>query len=792
MPNGSLHSHVNPSKNEEKGFRSTHCRKRPRSDDDVSEAGGKHPKKRPFRKSSCGIRGTSLSPRSELFNRSQGSASPGICVAVVENDYGQKYEKRPRHKTRVDKYELKVDKKAAEKTSHDRPREKSKRRRRKKTALSLNHDFRAPNIPQERLTLQPHIGPGIFHKGKASAPVERRGLPDLTFSEMNFLTKRRDVGDARHQRTQDVQPPKQKSNKDSAQEISNFFSRPEEYNKALQNPTLKVSGQREGLVKQSTSPNKSSPARHGVRKPLSMTSGNQARTGAFSTNSLDRAPLSKSWVPDSHIPTAQRYFPAKTGSSIRPKESSSRSSYYSWSATPFQKSIHHADLPGPSEVLQSVPRTSSYESRPRNPRKRDVSEVARRPSNQTSVSDRSLEHYTKHVLLGGDKQGLWDRRPRAVGSGGQYTLQDLKRLARLSELDDECRRSAVQFNQPRDAEDRGKTCIPLTKPDEREDALLACTGRPEGLEGSAVRSMASSPGKFTHPQKGDGFLNKATVVPAAPEPQLAQSGRQGARPADHQSLRDSLQLDNLRFTPDRVAWLLSTNAASLDAHGRKTVSENAELAVDSPQVPLWRTHDSVHRLGRYQQPAEPTIAVSYSEPSLTHQIHFPETIGPVEPVTKPRPFQLDQEDLYWVEHETLEENHDAAHKNTLWDGQDDFDRALLQEPCSKNTFDPSPNMLGNFDFERAEYLFADPGTTLPHVAEDLAFGDDGFEATGLDHNISNTVARPAHSEEDIAAGVFVADGLLRNRMLGPNLIPGKGHQEDEEQFTGFARPHVLY
>jgi len=66
-----------------------------------------------------------------------------------------------------------------------RPKRK-RHTRRKKTGIALNHDFKAPNVEQERLTLK-NTGLGIFNKGKASEPVTSRGLPDLTFSEMTFL-----------------------------------------------------------------------------------------------------------------------------------------------------------------------------------------------------------------------------------------------------------------------------------------------------------------------------------------------------------------------------------------------------------------------------------------------------------------------------------------------------------------------------------------------------------------------------------------------------------------------------
>jgi hypothetical protein len=75
-----------------------------------------------------------------------GEAATQLCpptheAAVVEK-LAEKYERRPRHKTRPDKYELKVHKTALEKTHIT-----LKCKRRKKAGLALNNDFKAPKCP---------------------------------------------------------------------------------------------------------------------------------------------------------------------------------------------------------------------------------------------------------------------------------------------------------------------------------------------------------------------------------------------------------------------------------------------------------------------------------------------------------------------------------------------------------------------------------------------------------------------------------------------------------------------
>ena len=70
------------------------------------------------------------------------------------DDRSFKYEKRPRRKTRDDKYNLKVDKrqKSARK-DHVRDHDGT-RKRRKKSGMALNDDFQAPNVSQVRLSVR--------------------------------------------------------------------------------------------------------------------------------------------------------------------------------------------------------------------------------------------------------------------------------------------------------------------------------------------------------------------------------------------------------------------------------------------------------------------------------------------------------------------------------------------------------------------------------------------------------------------------------------------------------------
>jgi hypothetical protein len=412
-----------------------------------------------------------------LILRDPGEAATQFCPpphprGCSRGKLAEKYERRPRHKTRPDKYELNVHMTALEKTHIT-----LKRKRRKKTGLALNNDSKAPNVQQDRLTLMPNTGPGIFHRGKASAPVERRGLPDLTFSGMKFLTKRRDIDDAQQPGAKDVQSPK-KSSRGTAQEISDFFSRPQVHDLASQHPRAKASSQHKILTKHSISPTKSYPAGPGARKPLSTLSINEIGARALPTNSLGIAARPEGCMPDHHVPTLRRYYPAESESSMKRNKPNHMASSNAWSVTPSSsRGSLPASLNGLSGAPQIVARELTYKLRPRSRTRKDLPEITRESSDQGSISDRSLEHYTKHVLLGKERQGIWDRILRGAGQDDHYTLQDFKHLARLSEVDDVNESPAIQCDQQRDGNDWGRILIPLTGVGTHQPAFFSTYGQ---------------------------------------------------------------------------------------------------------------------------------------------------------------------------------------------------------------------------------------------------------------------------------------------------------------------------
>ncbi|TGO76040.1 hypothetical protein BELL_0178g00120 [Botrytis elliptica] len=103
------------------------------------------------------------------------------------------FEKRARHKTREDRYDTKRKSNKAEavdkpiRTRRERRGDRTKAAR--KASKDLMSNFASNKIGKDRLTVRPSNGPGIFQNGRASSPPRRRGLPDLAFSEMEFLQR---------------------------------------------------------------------------------------------------------------------------------------------------------------------------------------------------------------------------------------------------------------------------------------------------------------------------------------------------------------------------------------------------------------------------------------------------------------------------------------------------------------------------------------------------------------------------------------------------------------------------
>ena len=91
-------------------------------------------------------------------NSSPPASKHSVMLLPPPEELSTSYRKRPRHKTRKDRYELKESSRHAEKTKHDtkknRKEKKPKRpKRREKSGAALMHGFTAQNVVHDRLTV---------------------------------------------------------------------------------------------------------------------------------------------------------------------------------------------------------------------------------------------------------------------------------------------------------------------------------------------------------------------------------------------------------------------------------------------------------------------------------------------------------------------------------------------------------------------------------------------------------------------------------------------------------------
>lgn len=93
-------------------------------------------------------------------NASQSSPSSPHTSAIKPispQKLNKDYERRPRNRTRENRYELKQGeeaKKRKKKKDEGAPKKERKRRRREKSGAALMHGFTAPNVAHDRLTVR--------------------------------------------------------------------------------------------------------------------------------------------------------------------------------------------------------------------------------------------------------------------------------------------------------------------------------------------------------------------------------------------------------------------------------------------------------------------------------------------------------------------------------------------------------------------------------------------------------------------------------------------------------------
>jgi hypothetical protein len=350
----------------------------------------------------------------------------------------ERYERKSRHKTKADKYDLKPTSRSRAKEDADTRKTRSTKRPRRKSGLTLNNEFKASNATEGRLTLKGNGGPGMFQNGKASSSLQKRGLPDLSFSEMKFLSKRQD-----HQTDSKEGKPISKSKKKEkglVERISGYFehlAEPKPDVQATMDATLSEPG----------------PANVSAEYPTPFISNNQPVTDlqrvvpnhglrrSATRNDREMHVSKKRWISETQQPEVQQCKPSSTPASNHQKVDSTASAY-SWSITPSRKGR------SPREALTaSIDSTTRHAHAPvksfkdqrghadsRNPHLASHDQLPSEATNESSLSQLSLDQYTQSMLLSSGHD-LWTHFPAQSRNSELYTLSDLKHLARLEQLE---------------------------------------------------------------------------------------------------------------------------------------------------------------------------------------------------------------------------------------------------------------------------------------------------------------------------------------------------------------------
>ncbi|KAJ5377369.1 uncharacterized protein N7496_004778 [Penicillium cataractarum] len=121
------------------------------------------------------------------INKRHREGDPDSGQQILQQSTGNQYSKRPRRKTREDKYEYKRP--GSPKKRVARSHKDKVKRTRTSRKHTISDAFHASNVARERLTLHNTMNMGIFSKGKASSPIKICDVPKISFSETQFLTR---------------------------------------------------------------------------------------------------------------------------------------------------------------------------------------------------------------------------------------------------------------------------------------------------------------------------------------------------------------------------------------------------------------------------------------------------------------------------------------------------------------------------------------------------------------------------------------------------------------------------
>ncbi|KAK5229803.1 hypothetical protein LTR99_001255 [Exophiala xenobiotica] len=479
-------------------------------------------------------------------------------------DPSDKYARKPRRKTRPDRYEYKED------LQRHTARRGSKKVDHKKSGTMLNDEFRAPNVGTGRLTLKPTLGPGMFANGKSSAPMRGQGLPDLSFSEMNFLKKRSLRYHTKLSNERQTKNSKDRSHKPPKDEISSFFSQPlhieQKMTSAYQTPLRRHD-------KPTPSP---------IRRP---------------DRSWRLTDPECSWQNDSEIPILKHFRPQSSHRKSTMSHNDTPTSCVSWSTSPSRKPRQVAAQQRDSDASSHTWKKRNSPLAPERCQIEDSTSIYP----QSSVTNRFLEDWATNALLGGVE---------TFGQQGKLyiSLEELKALAE-ERMEHDAPTNASQVELPKtlpspqpdrqvtamgdsgEVQDAGQSVVSLHE--RRNDQSMCppasgCEARyPQGRPPDDCKNGKPASVEWQKHGPGNPFdLGARTAIRTGPEhssywpsPEADQASRVSVHPRclPHQQSQD---MENIRGVWSQGDWPLHTNYNSpgglqARAHPPQWEDENA-------------------------------------------------------------------------------------------------------------------------------------------------------------------------------------------------------------------------
>ena len=679
-----------------------------------------------------------------------------VILRTDTNQYGDamkgRYERKPRHKTKVDKYDLKTTSTARNKDKAEIHKTRS-RKRRKKSGLVLNNEFQAPNAAQDRLTLKANGGLGMFQNGKASSSIQRRGVPDLSFSEMKFLSERRE------QQTdlKDGRPSKsKKKDKGLPQHISSYFARPL---LPKPDPRLKTdstfSGHSPGNVSAASCTN-SPPSKQPVTEFPRPLPSHGLRRHPDTRNDGEMHVAQEHWFSEEQ-PDVQLCKPRSTAAPNHSKADSAIS-YYTWSVMPSRWSRSPRDAPkasrGSAAYLGDRLIGSSNNERVHNDSgKQNAARDDEMPShstNESSLSQMSLDQYTKCMLLGSNND-LWNRFPSQPSSAEFYTLSDLKHLAHLEKLEADHRKSNTFQEEHRQFR------LPLP----HESSL--------GLSEIEAHDLPTLRAQRTSYKSSRDRSNVDPISSIAEAFVPVVDGRTTNR--SDQEVRESHRSDD----PSRLSHVRLGLASSIET---LTLAE----PMASFQRPTYPSFESNH----YDATSGETSSASLDLSAL--QKHRCNAM-PESRIYHHSPLDTAQQIIHDIEQEERLASWNGRGTDGIVDDKVDVAIAALDE---QSMFDEDFNAHNNYDA-----ILAGPHDPVSQLGTDMAPLEEILdEEAGAEHHDRDLLAGPENGGRQLyrpdRKGLAIGLRSERQNLDGCNAVDVSVRRDGEPSFTDFWRPHILY